>query len=190
MTAVDFGLIAIVLFFLARGVWAGFARQFASIAGIVLGYVFAGRYYEQISPRLSSLVASPQLRFLLTYALLFFTVFLGAVILGFVLKKVMSFSLLGWFDRLLGGFFGLCKALVVTSVCYVVLSGILAPANPLLANSITAPYLARGSDFLLSLVADPALRQRLLPGGPALVPSQESIPGGQPVRAEPAKKTK
>lgn len=190
MTVIDFAAIAIILLFLARGIWAGFSRQLASLAGLILGYIFAGRYYEQISPKLSFLVSSPPLRFLLTYVLLFLAVFLAAVALGIVLKKVMSLSLLGWFDRTLGGLFGLVKAGLVVSVCFMVLSGILADSNPMLTGSFTAPYLRKSSDFLLSFVADHDLRRHLIPKTPALAPLKEPVPAGQPFRRDSAKKAK
>lgn len=190
MTAIDFGAIVIILFFLARGIWVGFIRQLASMAALILGYLFAGRYYEQISPRLSSMVTSPQLCFLLTYALLFLVVFFGVIALGYVLKKVMSLSLLGWFDRFMGGIFGLVKAGVIVTVGFMVLSGLLAEANPLMANSFAAPYLRKSSGFLLAFIPDQNLHRLLLPKEPALVLPDLVIPESKPVRTDPTKKSK
>lgn len=190
MNSLDFGVIAIVLLFLVRGVWVGFVRQLASLAALILGYLFAGRYYEQISPRLSSVISSPQLCFLVTYALLFLAVFFGVLALGFVLKKVMSVSLLDWFDRFMGGIFGLVKAGVIVNVAFMVLSGMLADTNPLMANSLAAPYLTKSSGFLLSFIPDQNLHRHLLPREPAIAIPDLAIPEGKPLRAEPAKKAK
>ncbi len=190
MTAIDFGVTAIILIFLVRGLWVGFVRQLASLAALILGYIFAGRYYEQISPRLSSVIPSPQLCFLVTYALLFLAVFCGVLALGFVLKKVMTLSLLGWFDRFMGGLFGLVKAGVIITVGFMVLSGLLADNNPLMTNSLAAPYLAKSSGFLLSFVPDQNLHRHLLPKAPAIVLPDLAIPAGQPLRTDSVKKTK
>lgn len=190
MTAIDFGVIAIILIFLVRGVWVGFVRQLASLAALILGYLFAGRYYEQISPRLSSLIPSPQLCFLVTYALLFLAVFAGVIALGFLLKKVMSISLLGWFDRVMGGFFGLVKAGVLTSVLFMVVSGLLADSNPLITGSLATPYLAKSSSFLLSFVPDRNLHRHLRPKESAIGFPATMIPAGQPLGIDPAIKAK
>jgi membrane protein required for colicin V production len=190
MTAIDFGVIVIILVFLARGIWVGFVRQLASLAALILGYLFAGRYYEQISPRLSPVISSPQLSFLVTYVLLFLAVFCAVLVLGFLLKKVISLSLLGWFDRLMGGIFGLVKAGVVVTVLFMVMSGLLADTNPLMTRSLTAPYLAESSSFLLSAVPDQELHRQLLPRKPAIVLSPAAIPAGKAERADPAEKTK
>ena len=190
MNSLDFGVIAIILLFLVRGIWVGFVRQLASLAALILGYLFAGRYYEQISPRLSAFIPSPQLCFLVTFVLLFLAVFFGVLALGFVLKKVMSVSLLGWFDRFMGGLFGLVKAGVIITVAFMVMSGMLADSNPLMANSLSAPYLMKSSGFLLSFVPDQNLHRHLLPRQPAIVLPDFTIPEGKSLRAHPAIKAK
>ncbi|MBA3004506.1 MAG: CvpA family protein [Desulfurivibrio sp.] len=189
MTAIDFGVIAIILFFLVRGIWIGFIRQMASLAALILGYIFAGRYYEQISPRLSSFIPSPQISFLVTYALLFLAVFFGVLALGYVLKKVMSLSLLGWFDRFMGGIFGLVKAGVVVTVLFLAMSGLLADTNPLMTDSLASPYLFKSSGMLLSSVPDQNLQRYLLPREPAIVLLAPAIPAGKPVRTDSEKKS-
>ncbi|MFA6284158.1 MAG: CvpA family protein [Desulfurivibrionaceae bacterium] len=190
MNSIDIGVIAIILIFLVRGVWIGFVRQLASLAGLILGYLFAGRYYEQISPRLAPVISSPQLCFLVTYVLLFLAVFLAVLALGFVLRKVMSVSLLDWFDRLMGGIFGLVKAGVLTTVLFMVISGMLADSNALITGSRAAPYLTKSSGFLLSFVPDQNLHRSLLPKAPAIAFPGLAIPAGQPGRTDSAKKTK
>lgn len=189
MTAIDFGVIAIILFFLVRGIWIGFIRQMASLAALILGYIFAGRYYEQISPRLSSFIPSPQISFLVTYALIFLVVFLGVLALGYVLKKVMSLSLLGWFDRFMGGVFGLVKAGVVVTVLFLAMSGLLADTNPLMTDSLASPYLFKSSGMLLSSVPDQKLQRHLLPKEPAIVLLAPAVPAGKPVRTDSEKKS-
>jgi len=190
MNSIDIGVIAIILVFLVRGIWIGFVRQLASLAGLILGYLFAGRYYEQISPRLSSVISSPQLCFLVTYVLLFLAVFLAVLALGFVLRKVMSVSLLDWFDRLMGGIFGLVKAGVLATVLFMVISGMLADSNALITGSRAAPYLTKSSGFLLSFIPDQNLHRSLLPKSPAILFPDLAIPAGQPVGTDSAKKAK
>ncbi len=102
----------------------------------------------------------------------------------------MSLSLLGWFDRLLGGIFGLVKAGVVVSVSFMVLSGLLADANPLMTGSLAAPSLRKSSGFLLSFVSDQNLHSLLLPREPAIASPAPAIPAGKPFRTDSAKKTK
>lgn len=184
MTALDAVVIAIILIFLIRGVWVGFVRQLASIAALVLGFIFAGIYYEEMSPLLEPLVPSPQIRFLLTYALIFLAVFLLVLLIGLVLRKVVTISMMDWFDRLLGGIFGLGKALVVTTVCFMGLAGVLAASNPLLTGSFFAPHLTKSSGFLLRFIKDQNLQRHLLPQNPAISLPTLAVPAGKTARID------
>lgn len=190
MTLLDVGVLAIALIFLIRGIWVGFVRQLASIAGLLLGFVIAGNYYKHFSTFLSPVVASPQAGFLITYALLFLLVFLSAIACGFLLKKVMTLSLLGWFDRVLGGFFGLSKAVIVATVFFMAISGVLSNQSPTLAASFFAPHLLNCSAYLLSLTRDQELRRHFLPSESAISPSPSlPIPAGKTKGGDPEKKS-
>ncbi|MGV1100755.1 CvpA family protein [Thiovibrio sp. JS02] len=179
MTALDLGAIAIVLIFLVRGIWVGFVRQLASLAGLVLGFFIAGRYYEKFSPVLASFIASPQIRFLITYTLLFLAVFLVVIAMGFVLKKVMTISLMDWFDRLLGGIFGLGKAFFLVTVAFMLLSSVLDGSNPVLSKSFSAHYLRQSAGFFRSYITDQDLKSRLLPREPAISLPVLAVPAGK-----------
>ena len=102
----------------------------------------------------------------------------------------MSFWVFGWFDRFMGGTFGLVKAGVIIPVFFMVISGMLADSNPLITGSMAAPYLGKSSGFLLSFIPDQNLHRHLLPREPALALPDLIIPATKPVRTEPAKKTK
>lgn len=190
MTLLDAGVIAIALILLVRGIMVGFVRQLASIAALLLGFIIAGKYYKQFSKILSPVVDSPQTGFLITYGLLFLLVFLAVIAFGFLLKKVMTISLLGWFDRMMGGFFGLGKAVIVTTVFFMAISGMLSSASPILAASFFAPHLLRCSTYLLSLTRDQELHKHFLPKEPAIsTPIALPIPAGKAKGGDPEKKS-
>jgi len=189
MTALDAVVVAISLIFLIRGIWVGFVRQLASIAALVLGFIIAGIYHEEMSPLLGALVPSPQVRFLLAYALIFLAVFFVVILAGLALRKVVTISLMDWFDRLLGGIFGLGKAVLITTVCFMGLAGIVAASNPLLTGSFFAPHLTRTSGFLLLFIKDQNLQRHLLPKGPAISLPVLAIPQGKTARTDPGKET-
>lgn len=175
MTALDAAVIIIALILLIRGIWVGFIRQIASIAALILGFVAAGRYYEQFAGYTGRFIDSPQIGFLITYTVLFLLVYLLVVALGFGLKKVMSLTLLGWFDRTMGGFFGLGKAVLIMTVFFMILSGLLSSSNTLLTNSFFAPHLSTSAAYLLHFIQDTELRSRFLPKEPA-IPSLPELP--------------
>lgn len=167
MTALDIGVIVVTAFFLARGVWIGLIRQLAFLLALFLGYVAAGTYYSSWSQHLSQ-VENPQLRFVVTYALVFFTTYVLIMLLGVGLKKVMQISFLGWFDRLLGAFFGLGKAIFIVSLVFMALTGIFSSGSVFIEKAFFSKYLLITSRWITSIINDKELANELLPKKPAI----------------------
>ena len=176
MTYLDCTIIGIIIIFLIRGIWVGLIRQLASIMALILGFIMAGSYYEQFSPMLNSFIDSPRISFLITYAVIFLAVFIAVVAVGFLLKKVITISLLGWFDRLLGGIFGLAKATIISTFLFMMLSGVMAASNPILTKSLLRPYLSKSSGFLLTFIKSQELHSYFIPQKPAISLSDLFIP--------------
>lgn len=167
MTALDIVVIIVAVFFLARGLWIGFIRQIAFLLALSLGYVAAGTYYPTWSQHLSQ-IDNPQLRFVVTYALLFFTTYVVIMLLGLVLKKVVQISFLGWFDRLMGAVFGLAKAVFLTTMIFMVLTGIFSDPSPFIEKAFFTKYLTISAQWVTSIVKDKDLQAELLSPKPAL----------------------
>jgi len=167
MTALDIGVIVVTAFFLVRGVWIGFVRQIAFLLALFLGYAAAGRYYPAFSQYLTG-ISSPQLRFVVTYGLLFFTTYVLTMVLGLGLKRVMQITFLGWFDRLLGGIFGLGKAVFITTMLFMALTGIFTSSSVFIEKAFFAKYLLITSQAVTSIIKDSDLKEDLLPKKPAI----------------------
>lgn len=183
MTALDIGVIAVSVLLLVRGVWIGFVRQIAFLLALFLGYVAAGAYYPSWSRHLSQ-VGNPQLRFVLTYALLFFGTYVLIMVLGLGFRKVMHITFLGWFDRLMGGVFGLAKAVFITTLVFMALTGIFSNNSVFIEKAFFAKYLTLSAQWLTSIIRDKDLQQELLPKEPAIsdffrnpVPALKSLGG-------------
>lgn len=188
MNSLDIGVLVILVIFLARGIWIGLVRQLASLFALVLGFVAAGHYYRQLGAALEAYLPS-RFSFLITYALLFLFVYLAIIAVGFGLRKVMSVSLLGWFDRLMGGVFGLGKAVLLLAVLFMVFTGAVA-TSPTLRQSLAAPYLAATSRRLLVFVQDEKLQGQFLPRPPAISSAVAAeIPTGKAVGGNPQQKS-
>jgi membrane protein required for colicin V production len=167
MTALDIGVIIVAVFLLARGIWVGFIRQIAFLLALFLGYVAAGTYYPAWSRHLSK-IGNPQLRFVVTYALLFFTTYVVIMLLGLGLKKVVQISFLGWFDRLMGAVFGLGKAIFITTLVFMALTGILSSNSVFIEKAFFSKYLTISSQWITSIIKDKDLQAELLSKKPVL----------------------
>lgn len=181
-TGLDIFVVFICLVLLARGLWTGLVRQIAFLAALVGGYLAAGYYYGDLAPYFSSFISDPRFGFPLAYCVVLVVVYLAVMLAGVGLKKVMQVSFLGWFDRLLGGVFGLGKAIFLATLLFMLLSALLSESSPTLRASLTTPYLTASSRFLLRFVQDEGLRQDLLPKEPAIGPGLLLPPGKIPVQ--------
>ncbi len=168
MTVLDIGVIVITVIFLIRGVWIGFVRQIAFVFALAMGYLAAGTYYNQFSKHISKLVPEPQLRFVITYFILFLVTYIVIMLLGAGLKKVMRVTFLGWFDRTMGGVFGLGKAAFIVTLGFMALAGIFSNSNPIIQKSLSTKYLMRSAQFVTSFIQDKDLQDAILPKGPAI----------------------
>ena len=168
MSTLDALIIWIIVVFLIRGIWVGFIRQMASILALVFGFIVAGRYYGESAHLLTPYISNKQVGFFIAYLLIFLIVFGGTVVCGMILKKVMHVSLLGWFDRIIGAFFGMAKGLALSCLFFMGLGIFISAGSPFFADSFAYPYLERGSSIILTLVKNDNLRTELMPRRPAI----------------------
>ncbi len=176
-----FDLIVGVIFLLliVRGAWTGFVSQLATFFALIGGYLLAGRYSGQGMVLIEPFVDNPKLVFLISFALLFCLSALVFITIGAFIRKLVEFTMLGWFDRLLGMFLGGAKALVVCSFLYMFLAASLSGNNELLNKSISGLYLADGAKILNQFIRDPEIQKHFIPRIPAIPaekPEQEPIP--------------
>jgi membrane protein required for colicin V production len=181
----DFAVILIISLLTVRGLWTGFVRQAAFIAALVLAFLVAGTFSRQLALLCKTFTSSPQFGFLLAYGLLFVVVYLAVMLLGFGLKKVLKISLLGGFDRLLGGLFGFGKGVFFATLLFMTLAAFLSNSAPFLHRSHFYPFLDNTSKVVVSFIADRDLRSRFRPREPAISPlfDQANRPAG-PVKRE------
>ncbi|PIE60162.1 MAG: hypothetical protein CSA32_00475 [Desulfobulbus propionicus] len=170
----DVIVVVIVLFFLARGLWIGFFRQLAALFALIGGYWLAAHYHGKISPFVERFIDNPKLIFLVSVVLIFLASVLVFTLLGKLLRLVMTITLMGWFDHLLGGVLGVIKAIIIASLLYMFVASSLSASNTMLKSSMSAPYLQLGAEYLQRWINDPRLREYFAPKKPAIQDPQKN----------------
>jgi len=163
MNYMDIAVIVIIALFTIRGAWIGFIRQLAFIAALILAFLVAGAFSRQLAGFLKPLDASPQLNFLLIYAALLLAVYLLVTLVGMALTKMMKVTMLGGFDRVLGGVFGLAKGIFLATLLFMAVAGIMSESAEYLRRSFCYPYLTNSAKVLSWFISDQDLRNRLRP---------------------------
>jgi membrane protein required for colicin V production len=149
MTFFDFIVLALIASSVVSGAMRGIVQALLTGAALIIGLLIAAQGYEFVGSILRGLkiVESKEAAnaggFLLIMAI--------ALVGGFLLGRLISGGLrrvrLKWFDRVLGGAFGLLRGWAVCSILYLALT-----AFPVKITSVTeartAPILAQGAKML------------------------------------------
>lgn len=161
MTFFDFIVFALVGASVVAGASRGLLRALITIAALIVGLIVAAQGYEAAGTGLQSLgvfeskAAADAGGFLLIMTVLLVAGFVAGQLVRGGLRRVR----LEWFDRVLGGAFGLLRGLAVCSVMYMALT-----AFPLRIEAVdkatSAPMLEEGARWL-SLFTSADLRTRI-----------------------------
>ena len=174
MTGVDWLIVAVILFSALVAASQGFIYEVFSLAGVVAGYLFAAWGYRQVAPWFAPFVKTPWVADLCGFLTIFFVVVLLAGGIGRIARFGMKEVGLRWFDRVLGGMFGLVRGVLIVMISLLALASF-SPGSTMLARSRTAPYLlvlARAAVW----VAPSQVRQQFRAGMAAIANVREGKP--------------
>ncbi len=152
MNWVDLVIALSIAISIGTGFWKGFFRLSIGLAATVIGILLACWFYG-----LGASLYTPYLKQeSLANFLGFITIMVGVQLLGLLLAKLLTLAFktagLGWLDRLLGGAFGLVRAVLITSVFIMILTAFSwSPEPTAVAESTLAPYVMEGARILVYL---------------------------------------
>jgi membrane protein required for colicin V production len=162
MTLFDFIVFALIGASVMAGASRGLVRALITVIALIVGLLIAGQGYELAGSLLRGvgLVESREAAnaggFLLITSVVLVAGFVGGQMVRGGLRRVR----LEWFDRVLGGAFGLLRGLAVCSVMYLALT-----AFPVRIEAVdkakSAPLLAEGARWLAYFTSED-LRIRFL----------------------------
>ena len=152
MSLLDLIVAVLVAASVVGGFVAGFARGgigfLAAISGVLCGFWFYGIPAAEVHKHLRSLTASNLIGF---FAVYLGTVLVGAL-LGKLLAKLFKWSGLSWLDRVMGAMFGLVRgALIAVALIAVLLAFTPKPTPNWMVSSAVLPYAIDASNMLAAL---------------------------------------
>jgi membrane protein required for colicin V production len=115
--------------FTGLGIKRGFIGELFRCAAVVAGFATAFLYYRQLSAALTFISMPPSAKTALSFLLVYAGTALTVLGIGWVAKKIVRMTMLGWADRLLGGCVGLIKSLILTWILMLCIA--LVPGTPL-----------------------------------------------------------
>ncbi len=139
MSALDWVIILVVLLSAALAAAQGFLFEVFSLAGVVIGYLLAVWEYQRVAAWFAPYVKQPWVAEIAGFLVIFVAVILLAGIAGRLARWSAREAGLRWFDRVLGGAFGLVRGVLVAAVLTMALASF-APGSQWLARSSIGPY--------------------------------------------------
>jgi membrane protein required for colicin V production len=113
----DLVVVILVLVTLVKGFFSGLVMQVASLAGIVLGAIFAGQLSALIAPELIRFTdASPHIIGPLSYIIAFVAILVGLFFAGKLIESFVEALQIGFLNRLGGAVFCCAKWIVIFSI--------------------------------------------------------------------------
>ena len=152
MSWIDLVMILVLGLSVVTGISGGFTRVGIGFIAAILG-IFVGFWsYGVVGAYLYDYVSSRQMANLGGFLIIFAGfVILGAIV-GGILAKFLKWAGLSWFDRLLGGAFGLVRGFIIAAAIATVLLAF-APTPPpaSVVNSRFLPYVVDASSIFAAM---------------------------------------
>ncbi|MBW2368996.1 MAG: CvpA family protein [Deltaproteobacteria bacterium] len=154
MNLFDIVILVIIGFCLIRGGFRGLIKEVAAIVGVLGGFYGAYRYYQILGGILSKWISTDAYSNIVSFLIIFCTVFLIINILGIIIRYAMNIVFSGWLDCLGGVVFGLFKGALIVSVLFFALTTFLPMGTPLIQQSKLAPFVSEVSEVMAQLVSE------------------------------------
>jgi membrane protein required for colicin V production len=146
---VDFVIVGATAASVIAGLARGALRTIFSVAGVVIGFVVASRESGAVGLLLGRWMRE-DLAQVTGFVLTFFGIALAFVLIGWLLRALVTGLLLGWVDRLAGGALGFFQAAVALGVLALVIES--QGGFPAAHRSATYPYALEAGRMLLRAV--------------------------------------
>ncbi|MDI6797340.1 MAG: CvpA family protein [Desulfatibacillaceae bacterium] len=164
MNWLDIVILVLVAWCLVRGLMRGLISEIAGILGVVVGFWAAYKWHAGMAEYLSGWVQHPDSIWqthphyisIASFLVLFVLVYLGVSLIGWAIKAITRIVSMGWADRLVGGIFGVAKAVLIGFVIILAITVLNRTGEATIVNeSRLAPHVTQlGQTFINAFPTD------------------------------------
>jgi membrane protein required for colicin V production len=141
MTLFDYVVLTIIAASVIVSLMRGFAREVLALAGWVIAFVAANALSATVAAWFAPIISDASLRALTAFVAVFILTLIAASLLAMGVSRLLKGAGLGLEDRLLGGFFGLARGVLIVMLI-VLLAGLTAlPRQPAWSDAMLSPPL-------------------------------------------------
>jgi len=140
MNILDIIFLVILVLSFVLALFKGLVKELISLVALVGGLLLAASTYDSAAALLVNWIHSAAWRDVLGFLLIFLGIQLAAGITVFVIDRILKFSHIKWFDRLMGGAFGILRGWLLCSVILLAMTAF-SLELPVVRQSVLSPYL-------------------------------------------------
>ena len=122
----------------------GFVQELISLASVLIGLVVAAVGYTRAALWFDDLTKSHEIALGLGFLVLFLGTLLAGALMGMLARKLIKTGGNQWFDRFLGGIFGLVRGVLVDAILLMALMAFAIKPDAV-RRSALAPYVTTGA---------------------------------------------
>jgi membrane protein required for colicin V production len=152
----DYLLAAVVVASVVMAMMKGFVQALISMASVLIGLVVAAIGYPRAALWFDDLTKSHEIALGLGFLILFLGTLLVGALVGVVARKLIKTAGIQWFDRFLGGIFGLVSGVLVDAVLLMAMLAFAIKPDAV-RRSALAPYVTTGTR-VIAMVMPGSLR--------------------------------
>ncbi len=153
LTPMDWLTIALTVIFGVMGFIRGFIKEALSILSHIVAIVLAFRFHPQVFNAIKGFI--PKGYLVAGKLVAFLAIYVGVIILfailELLLKTIISFFYLRFFDRVLGLAFGALKGLLAATVVFIAIVTFAPSTEKYLSRGVTYPVLKMSSKVVIQL---------------------------------------
>lgn len=127
MIWLDYVLLAVLALSAVYSIFRGFVREMLSLIGWVLSFWVAIKFADPVAVWLEGMISIAGARFVVAFLLLFVSILLTCIMVSRLVSRLIKWSGLGGFDRVIGAGFGLARGVVMVTL--LVMFGTISPLS-------------------------------------------------------------
>ena len=130
MVWVDFAIIIIIALSALISVLRGFVKEALSLAAWILAFWVAFTFHQNLAAILADYIATPSLRLISAFALLFVVTLIIAALVNNLIGQIVKKTGLTGTDRMLGVVFGIARGTLIVAILVLMAGLTQLPADP------------------------------------------------------------
>jgi len=147
----DWTLVGILLASIVTAWMKGFFQELISLASVVVGLAVAAWGYPWAATWFEDMTSSRDLALGAGFLSLFLLTLIAGALISLLVRRLIKTAGIQWFDRLLGGAFGLVRGLVIDCILLLAMVAFAIKPNAV-QNSALAPYVVTGTRAMALLM--------------------------------------